>query len=681
MATEIRKRLSGDAELEQYRAILDEPTEFKNGFTWVAVAGAFFCGLLMMPGTIYLSLMTGGGIAASWVTLIIFSEVTRRAMKTLSKQELVVLLGVASTMSMGGPIGDLIWRQYLIRSDAVRDMGLLGQFPSWYAPQPASEAILSRSLLHSDWMIPILLMVFLSVIGTLRSYTLGYFFFRLTSDIERLPFPFAAVGAQGTMALAEAGEKQTTWKWRVFSLGAVLGLSFAVIQLGVPLVTGAFLTKPILVIPLPWYDATTLTENLLPATPFGLVIDLGLLLTGMIVPFWAAMGTGAGILLTTIMNPLLHKLGVLQRWQPGMDTINTTFNNSIDFWWSFSIGVTLAIAVISFYQTFRDIARKARERRRPDPGCAGGDAEASPDRKALSAGAKRENLWAAPDNRGDFSPWLAVALYCLGSGAVVWIAHLLVPKFPLYFLILFTMVYAPIMTYIDARLQGICGQEANIPLVKEMAIILSGYKGIDIWLAPIPLNMSAGAASHFRTIELTGTNFFSYVKSSALTMPLGFILSFIFWAFIWKSGAVPSDLFPYAQKMWELTAKNTVLLYSATMETGGAQPLFFQALHPKVIAGSFSFTVLAFIVMSIINAPIMAIYGFLQSIGGMPHGFILLVVGNLIGKFYFRKRFGTTRFLQIAPVLLAGYGTGVGLIALIGVAINLIVSAVSGMPF
>jgi hypothetical protein len=77
----------------------------------------------------------------------------------------------------------------------------------------------------------------------------------------------------------------------------------------------------------------------------------------------------------------------------------------------------------------------------------------------------------------------------------------------------------------------------------------------------------------------------------------------------------------------------------------------------------------------------MAIYGFLQSIGGMPHGFILLVIGTLLSKFYFQKKFGAQRFLQIVPVLLAGYGTGVGLIALIGVAINLIVSAVSSAPF
>jgi len=57
------------------------------------------------------------------------------------------------------------------------------------------------------------------------------------------------------------------------------------------------------------------------------------------------------------------------------------------------------------------------------------------------------------------------------------------------------------------------------------------------------------------------------------------------------------------------------------------------------------------------------------------------VVGAIIGKFYFHKKFGQKRFLEITPVLAAGYGTGVGLIALIGVAVNLIVSAVSSSRF
>jgi hypothetical protein len=662
-----------DKELEVYRSVLETPTEFKNGFTWVAVAGAFFCGLLMMPGAIYLSLITGQGIAAAWVTLIIFSEVSRRAMRTLSQQELVILLTVAGAMTVGvgvglagGPLAQLIWRQYFIQSDAVRDIGLLGQFPSWFAPQPTSEAILERNLFHSAWLVPILLLIFMYVIGRIKSYTLGYFFFRVTSDVERLPFPFAGIAAQGSMALAESGERKTTWKWRVFSLGAVMGIAFGILQIGVPLVTGSLLAKPIQIIPLPWYDSTTLTQTLLPAVATGLVIDLGLVLVGMVVPYWAVVGTGAAILLTLIMNPILHRMGVLTRWQPGMDTISTTFANSIDFWMSFTLGVTGAIAVISIYQTARDMIRKARVLRQ---------------QRAAESSARRENVWATPPGRGDFSPWIAVGIYVVCSLLVVWTCHRLVPGFPVVFLLFFTFLYTPLISYINARLIGIVGQHVEIPFVREAAFILSGYKGVEIWLAPIPVENYGDRAQSFRAQELTGTNFWSYVKAECLIVPLTFVLSFIFWAFIWHSSAIPSELFPFAQKMWDLNAKNSVLLYSATLETGGTEPLFYQALHPKVIAGSFTFSIIAFALLTAFELPVMAIYGFVQGIGSMPHGFVPLVIGALIGKFYFHKRFGQKRWLEIAPVLAAGYGTGVGLIALIGVAVNLIVSAVSASPF
>lgn len=658
------RRSSGDRELEIYRTVLETPTEFHNGFTWVAVAGALFCGLLMLPGAIYLSLITGGGIAAAWVTLIIFSEVSRRAMRTLSKQELVILLMVAGAMAAGGPAGDLIWRQYFVQSDAVRDIGLLGKFPSWYAPPPGSEAILGRSLMHRAWFVPIVLIAFMHVIGTIKYYTLSYVFFRLTSDVERLPFPLAGVQAQGSTALAESGERKTTWKWRIFSLGAMLGIAFGIVQVGVPLVTGAFLTQPIRIIPLPWYDATALTESLLPATPIGIVMDLGLVITGMVVPFWAVMGTGAALILTLVLNPILYRMGVLHRWQPGMDVVATTFSNSVDFWMSFGFGVTLGIAAISIFQTIRDLSRRARELRR---------------RRA--ADATVEDVWATPPGRGDYPVWIALLIYAVCAGAVVALCHRLVPAFPVVFLLFFTFLYTPLVTYINARLIGICGQHVNIPFVREAAYILSGYKGVEIWLAPVPVDNYGTGAQDFRTNELTGTRFWSYVKAQSLIVPLGLILSLVFWGFIWKSGAIPSDAFPFAQKMWELRARNTVLLYSATLDSGGGVPLFFQAMKPSIIASAFGCTVTGFGVLSALKLPVMTVYGFLQGIGTVPHGFVPLLIGAFIGRFYFRRRFGETRFLQMAPVVAAGYGTGIGLVALIGVAINLIVSAVSSSPF
>jgi molybdenum cofactor biosynthesis enzyme len=65
----------------------------------------------------------------------------------------------------------------------------------------------------------------------------------------------------------------------------------------------------------------------------------------------------------------------------------------------------------------------------------------------------------------------------------------------------------------------------------------------------------------------------------------------------------------------------------------------------------------------------------------MPHGFLPLVIGAVIGKFYFHRKYGQKRVLEVMTVVMAGYSTGVGLIALLGVSVNLIVNAVSASPF
>ena len=38
-------------------------------------------------------------------------------------------------------------------------------------------------------------------------------------------------------------------------------------------------------------------------------------------------------------------------WTPGMQTVDTMFANNVDFYLSFGIGISLAVAVIGIYQT------------------------------------------------------------------------------------------------------------------------------------------------------------------------------------------------------------------------------------------------------------------------------------------------------------------------------------------
>ena len=69
-------------------------------------------------------------------------------------------------------------------------------------------------------------------------------------------------------------------------------------------------------------------------------------------------------------------------------------------------------------------------------------------------------------------------------------------------------------------------------------------------------------------------------------------------------------------------------------------------------------------VLNLFGLPIMLVYGMIRGFGQLPHFLVLEMVGALLGRFYFHKRFGQKRFLTLAPALLAGYFTGVGLLSM-----------------
>ncbi len=671
MAEEKKKEFVLDKELEVYRDLIDTPTSFSEGFTWTTVAGAIFCGLLMFPGAIYLSLLAGVGIggAATWVTLIVFSEITRRAMKTMSKQEMVVLLMAAGAMIGGsGPFGQMIWRQYLVTSDAVKDIGLYGRFPAWFSPPPDSAAIVERTFFHPAWIMPIGLLLFMTVVGFVNQFTLGYALFRLTSDVERLPFPMAPVSAQGITALCEGERGERTWRWTAFSVGTMLGLVFGIIHVGLPAVSSAFLDKPIMVIPIPWFELTRVTQSVLPATPTGIIFDLGLILIGFVIPFWALVGSAFSVMFTFILNPILYHTGVLKSWQPGMDTINTQLSNNVDFYFSVNIGIALGIAVCSIYQTVKQLRVSLREARMA--------------RAEAGAGAPRISIWSTPKGRGDWPLSWCFIVYFVVAGALVALCKMLVPDFSIIFLVLFAFVYTPLISYVEARLAGIAGQHAGIPFVREGFILLSGVKGVEPWLAPMPINDYGSMAQGFRTFELTGTKFTSQIKLWLLTTPMVFILSFIFWSFLWKDGPIPSALYPYAQRMWELQARNQMIMWSATLGEEGTMTLFQRAFKPELIGVGFGFSSITFIVLSALKWPTMLVYGMARGLSeGLPHGLILQLTGGLVARYWFHKKYGKKAFLRFAPILLAGYFVGVGLIGMAGVALRLIMSAISQSPF
>ncbi len=485
-----------DKELAEYRDLLKTPTHFEEGFDWKTVVGAVFIGFLMMPGSMYLQLVIGTGIgpAARWVTIILFAEIAKRSYTELKQQEIFLLYYMAGA-ALSSPFQGLLWSQYLVQSDAARMLGVTEFIPAWVAPGPDSVSLVERTFFHRDWLIPILLLFGAQVIQRVDHFGLGYALFRITSDVEKLPFPMAPVGALGTMALAESTEdKQKSWKWRVFSIGGVIGLVFGGIYVLLPTVSGLIFTEPIRLIPIPWIELTRHTEGVLPAVATGLQLDIGLLFIGMVLPFWAVMGGLVGLVITVVANPILYRQGILTRWHPGMETVDTVFANNFDFYMSFGIGLGLAIGCVGIWHVARSFGKSG-------PGRQGGF----------------KALFQPPPGRGDFNFWISIGIYVFSTLAYVLLCRWLVPNFPWVFFLAYGFVYTPVISYITARMEGIAGQFVNLPLVREASFIAGakffGYRGIEIWYAPIPIHNYGATTVQFREIELTGTSIRGIIKA------------------------------------------------------------------------------------------------------------------------------------------------------------------------
>ena len=642
-----------------------QPPKFEDGFTAKAVIGGLFIAFIMLPGALYLGLVAGQSLggAAQWVTIVLFAEIAKRSFIQLKRQEIYMLfyvtgglMAVATTGAGGGAFGSLIWSQYFIQSPQAGQIAHM--IPHWVVPPANAAALAERTFLDPVWKIPILLLISAEVLSRMNWLGMGYLVFRLTSDIERLPFPMAPVAVAGATALAEAQSKEESWRWQVFSIGTMMGLIFGVVYLAIPIFTGVVLSKPLMLIPIPFIDLTKNTENMLPAALTGISGDLTNVLIGFVLPFEIVAGMfGSSVLAQIVTNPILQKNGLLPTWRPGMGTIEAQLSTNLDFWMSVGIGVQIAVAVIGIYSIVKasiSAQRKAKENR-------------------------MGNTYAIPKDRGDFPILLAFASWFAATIGSILICHSLVPNFPWLILAAFGLLYSPIMSYVSARMFGLTGMGVAIPFIREAAIFKSGYKGFDVWFAPIPINDVGAIAQRFREVELTGTKFTSILKAEAFMLPVMLIASFLWWSFFWHSDPIPSPQFTFAQKFWPVNATMQSMWLTAYRDRENS--FLFKVMKPDVMVGAGAGSILLFMVMSVFKIPALYFYGFAAGIGGLPHTTIPTFIGAMAGKFYFAKRFGAEKWRSYAPVILAGFSCGMGLIGMTAIALAMISKSVSYLPY
>lgn len=658
-----------DKELATYRNLVEQPTVFEDGFSWGTVVAALLLGLLVTPGAMYITLVAGEGVgpAARWMTVFLFSELAKRSLKEMRQQEVFVLFYM--TGHVMASCTATFFLIYAVDSDAFIASGITKALPNWVAPVEFIQSG-KRTLFDVVWLPALGLFVMNTIIARIDQFGLGYFLYRITSDGERLPFPMAPVGASGIMAMAETREKSLQWRPACFSIGGMLGLFFGVVYIAVPAVTGIIFAKPVTIIPIPWIEMTPAFKDILPATAMNLVPNLGAFVIGMVLPFWAVVGGFIGLIFTIILNPILHAHGVLHSWEPGMDTVETLFNNQLDFYLSFGMGINLFIAVLGLWQAFLPLL-KARK--------ASNDVAQTIHGQVHDPRSFWQRVCEGNPLRGDISPYLSLGIYLCSTALYLTISSYLVPGFPVMFFLLYAFMYTPLISYATAKVEGLVGQNLTIPYVREAAFILSGCKGVEIWYAPIPIYNYGTTVKDFRIIELTGTRLGSIIKTDLVTTPIMIMALILFTSFIWSQEPLNSDSYPFVKRVWDLSAKNTALMYSSTLV--GKRSSFFEALDGDFVGIGLLAATGMYTVLSSFGLPVMLVFGLVRGLNQTNPGSLLCeFIAALIGRYYFAKKYGDM-WLKFTPAIFAGFTCGVGLVGMISVALRLIAGSVTPLPY
>lgn len=650
-------------------AMQSEPCE--NGFTWRTVIGALFIAFVMLPGIIFMGLMIGEdmGTAADWVVIILFVEIARRSFMTLRKQELYILKytvgslsSISGSVALGGGIfAWMVYNRFLRNSEEFANFGIAHEVPNWWAPY-GDDAFIGGFLAPIWW--PVLTVTILTMIlNKLTQLSLGFLAYKVTVDVEKLPFPLAPIQAEGAIALAESSQDKDKKGFRqyCFSIGVMIGAAFGLIYAAVPILTGAFFGRPQHLIPIPFLDLTVALQHIFPGAIIGITLNMGLLFTGFVLPWRIAVGMiFSSIFFKIFFNTFLQRMGWLPSWSEGKDAIATQVADTLDFYLSFGIGSSFAVFAVGVFGMVKAVtAYKKKKANQEDVG----------------DGVDLSKFWERNRDRGDPPTAVMLCIWAISAMSFVMLSNHLIngdlqpgdKPFSILWLMGFAFIWTPINTYINARMSGIAGQSAGVPFVFESAIFASGYRKVNIWFAPLPLNNYGNTADMFRVCELTRTKFTSIFKAELFIFPLMLVASFIFWSYITGLGPIPSDQYPFVQKFWPMHAQMRALWASGMQE---GQSLLLDALKLPVILGAFGVACAAFATFGWLGISAQYIYGFLASANGYPHNAIMIFIGACIGRYVLAKKFGRERWQNFAPILAVGFGAGMGLVGMLAIAIN-----------
>jgi len=615
--------------------------------------------LVFQPAMIWLTLSTGNsGLYAAMVAVMLFSYILKSAgQNPLTKQEATIITNASSSVGVFGLFTILIFRTFFASSSEAHSFGLDKYMPYWYVPPNASEILELRTFLRFEWLTPVIYVLTMGLLFPLFLHlALGLILRELYVEGEKLPFPLQQVSATAIETITEGERKRTHY----FSLAALIGFFYSMALFAPPLVMTA-LNLPVPSIPIPWVDMSSQIQLFLPGAIFGIATDLLIFVSGLIVPFNVVLGIFVGsAFVWLIMNPVLinFKISVLaEEYFYGM-SIQLMLQRAWLYVWFFPIiGAATALGITPLFVYRKVFVSSLRGLKK-------------------TAGIKLSYI---------------VLLLVLPTILATFVMWYIIPEYPIWLMVPFTLGYTIIWTLVNGRLLGTTALTISQP---STLIVLSGLNYLyasdvpsptiyRIWFAQgfAPLDPifytqtpylvdGVGWTATFKVCQLTDTPYRSLVKVYLLFLPVSVIMSFMFVSIFWQLAPIPSYIYPSTNIYWPLWAIENSLFATGRIRAGGGLQLFI---------ASFTIVSILYITFQTLHIPF-SIVGFVAGMGTVTPVALTMVIGALTGKILERYVFGK-EWQEYKAVFAAGLGIGETVTLVICSGLGLIIKMLYYLPY
>jgi len=511
---------------------MSQKSRFKSGLTWRSILAMLVAIFIFIPVSCYLNLTVGaaGGaaMAATFVMIIIFSEITRYFGKPLTKQELFIMFSVISFVTaIIPPYYWLIWRAWYARHPVFHQVHLLGKpltelIPSWFVPKE-SHVLESRTFFQLEWAIPLIINSSMVILTFLQSVSLALLFGYIFVEVEKLEFPMGQVQASLISTLSERNEQRMRIFVFAIGTGAVLGAFVYIPQImGAPLV------------PLPWADFTPWTGDIIPGAIIGLSTDPTIYVTGMVIPLNVALcALISSFVVYILMNHLFLTVftGAFPKWVSEffsrMKIATLQYRSYLRIWLPIQFGFTVGMALFYILVIRKEIVRSLK----------------------LLVTASRGS---GPSETVFPSLYIILALFFSSSIASLILFLYLVPGYPAIVAAVITLGYTFLAALITSRALAIGAVAPVITWPWRIVTAFTGYKGFTAWdfTPAIGGYNSATIVQSIKVAYLTETKPMDYVKLLSAGFIVALFLSLVFYDFFWRIAPIPSSVYPFTMLFW-----------------------------------------------------------------------------------------------------------------------------------